>query len=49
MKEDGCSPDVPGHKIDLGYMDTSVEFGKISAGKLVVKPQKTRLVLRISL
>lgn len=49
MKEDGYSSDVHGHIIHLGYMDISVEFGKISAGKLLVKPQNTRLGLRISL
>lgn len=49
MKEDGCSPDVHAHIIDLGYMDISVEFTKISAGKIVLKPQKTGLGIRIFL
>jgi len=34
---------------DLGYMDITVELGKMSAGKSVVKPQKTRLGIRILL
>lgn len=49
MKEDGCSADVHAHTIDLGYMDISVEFRKISARKTVVKPQKTGLGIKILL